>query len=171
MNPLTLRMSQLELDQQPACEGSKDPKKQDDDDPRDNADNGQTGRKTQHAVRDDFGNHESGHELPAHGPVLDLVVLQRVALEFSQNILYLAYLSALLVAKNILGGIILASGCGRHPVAVLKFRLGLVALPLKVGHDHYTRCSSKRERERKQTAMELTREEKAGGGIFTAVVR
>jgi hypothetical protein len=32
-----------------------------------------TAGKTEHAIRDDLGNHENGHQLPAQSLILDLV--------------------------------------------------------------------------------------------------
>ena len=60
----TFGMPKLELDQDPGCEEAEDAEEDDEDYAWDEADNCKGGGEGEHAVTDDFGDHEDGNEFP-----------------------------------------------------------------------------------------------------------
>jgi hypothetical protein len=61
---LTFGMPELELNQEPAGKGSEYTKEDDEDEAWDEPDDCQTGGKREHAIADDFGNHQDSDHLP-----------------------------------------------------------------------------------------------------------
>ncbi len=68
-------MPELELDEHPRREGREDAEEDDQDQSRDDADDGESGGEGEHAVADDFGDHQDGDHLPGEGLVADLVLV------------------------------------------------------------------------------------------------